>query len=70
MSILQDYEEQINFLGQETIDAISEYLTFLRQNGTTILYSDIIYKKSEWQKFDNWRKRVYNIKYGRNTKGD
>ena len=68
MSILQDYEEQTNFLGQETIDAISKYLDYLKQNGKIILYSDIIYKKDEWQKFVNWRKTVYNRKHGRNPK--
>ena len=70
MSILQEYEKQNNFLGQETIDAISEYIQVLENNGTIIFYSDIIYKKEEWQKFENWRKRVYNIKYGKSPKGN
>lgn len=70
MSILQDYEGQTEYLGQETIDAISEYLNYAEQNGTALFYSDIIYKKDEWQKFENWRKKVYNIKHGKSSKGD
>ncbi len=70
MSILQEYEEHSKYLGQETIDAISEYISFLETKGIIILYSDIIYKKEEWQKFANWRKKVYNIKHGKGSKGD
>jgi len=70
MSILQEYEEQSKYLGQETIDAISEYISFLETKGIIILYSDIIYKKEEWQKFANWRKKVYNRKHGKSSKGD
>ena len=70
MSILQEYEEQSKYLGQETIDAISEYVSFLETKGIRILYSDVIYKKEEWQKFANWRKKVYNIKHGKGSKGD
>ncbi len=70
MSILQDYEKQTQILGQETIDAISGYLLYLEKNNKKILYSDIIYKEKEWQKFINWRKKVYNIKHGRDSKGD
>ena len=70
MSILQEYEEQSKYLGQETIDAISEYISFLETKGIIVLYSDIIYKKEEWQKFANWRKKVYNRKHGKSSKGD
>ncbi len=70
MSILQDYEDQGNFLGRKTMDAISEYLHFLESKGTTIFYSDIIYKKQEWQKFENWRKTVYNKNHGKSSGGD
>lgn len=70
MSILQEYEDHSKYLGQETIDAISEYISFLETKGIIILYSDIIYKKEEWQKFANWRKKVYNIKHGKGSKGD
>lgn len=70
MSILQDYENQSNFLGQETVDAISRYLRFLENQGMAILYSDIIYKKEEWQKFENWRKTVYNKNHGKSSGGD
>ena len=70
MSILQEYEEHSKFLDQETIDTISEYISFLKAKGTNILYSDIIYKKEEWQKFANWRKKVYNRKHGKSSKGD
>ena len=70
MSILQEYEEHSKYLGQETIDAISEYISFLETKGIIILYSDIIYKKEEWQKFANWRKKVYNRKHGKSSKGD
>ncbi len=70
MSILQEYEEQSKYLGQDTIDTISEYISFLKAKGINILYSDIIYKKEEWQKFANWRKKVYNRKHGKSSKGD
>ena len=70
MSILQEYEEQSKYLGQETIDTISEYISFLKAKGINILYSDIIYKKEEWQKFANWRKKVYNRKHGKSSKRD
>lgn len=70
MSILQEYEEHSKFLGQETIDAISEYVSFLETKGIRILYSDVVYKKEEWQKFANWRKKVYNRKYGKSPKRD
>ena len=70
MSILQDYEEQTVLLGQETIDAISEYISFLETKGIKTLYSDIIYKKQEWQKFENWFNTVYNIRHGKDSKGD
>ena len=70
MSILQDYENQTDYLGQETIEAISAYIDFLEINGKDLLYSDIIYKKKEWQKFANWRKKVYNRKHGKSSKGD
>ena len=70
MSILQEYEEHSKYFGQETIDIISEYISFLETKGIRILYSDVIYKKEEWQKFANWRKKVYNRKYGKSSKGD
>ena len=70
MSILQEYEEHSKYLGQETISTISEYISFLETKGIRILYSDVIYKKEEWQKFANWRKKVYNRKHGKSSKGD
>jgi hypothetical protein len=45
MSILQEYERQRDLLGQKTIGAISAYLDYLDKKGTTLFYSDIIYKK-------------------------
>ncbi len=70
MSILQYYEEHAKYLGQKTIDAISEYLNLPDIKKENILYSDIIYKKEEWQKFDNWYKKVYNIEHGESSKRD
>lgn len=70
MSILQEYKEHSKYLGQETVDAISEYISLQETRGTKILYSDVVYKKEEWQKFANWRKKVYNRKYGKNSKRD
>ena len=70
MSILQNYERHINLLGCETIEAIFDYCHFLEKDGSTIFYSDIIYKKEEWQKFENWRKTIYNKNYGRGSKRD
>ena len=70
MSILQEYEEHSKYLDQETIDAISEYISFLETKGINTLYSDVVYKKQEWQKFVNWRKKVYNREHGKGSKGD
>lgn len=70
MSILQDYEKQANYLGQETIEAISTYIGFLEKNGKNLLYSDIIYKKKEWQKFVNWHETIYNKKHEKSSEGD
>ena len=47
-----------------------EKLSIKFDKGINILYSDIIYKKEEWQKFTNWRKKVYNRKHGKSSKGD
>ncbi len=68
MSILQDYEKHRKLIGQKLIDAISVYIDHLGKMGISILYSDIIYKKTEWQKFEKWYKRVYNTKHGRCSK--
>ena len=70
MSILQEYENHRNYLGKEVTNAISEYICYLEKRGIDILYSDVIYKKEEWQKFENWYKKVYNIKYGKSSKGN
>lgn len=70
MSILQDYEKQANYLGRETIEAISAYIGFIGKNGKNLLYSDIVYKKKEWEKFEIWRKTVYNIKHGEGSEGN
>lgn len=70
MSILQEYEEHSKWVGKETVDAISKYIQYLNGKGIDISYSDIIYKKTEWQKFEIWHKRVYNISHGKSSKGD
>lgn len=70
MSILQDYEKQANYLGQETIEAISAYIDFIGKNGKNLLYSDVIYEKKEWEKFVNWHKTVYNKKHEESSEGD
>ena len=58
MNILQEYEKQRDLLGEKTMDAISAYLDYLDKNRTTLFYSDIIYKKEEWEKFENWCKTM------------
>ena len=63
MSILQEYEEHSKILGQKTINAISEYLHSPENNNGPVYYSDIIYKKAEWEKFEKW----YNDKYGKSS---
>ena len=64
MSILQEYEKHTKYLDQETINAISDYIYYLETKGIKKYYSDVVYKKQEWQKFVSWHKKVYNIKHG------
>ena len=70
MSILQEYEEHPKWFGKETVDAISKYIQHLNDKGIDVSYSDVVYKKTEWQKFENWHKRVYNINHGESSKRD
>lgn len=56
MSILQSYEQHRKMLGDRKVDAIQKYLDFLRQQGIDMEYSDIIYRKRNFEKFKKWYK--------------
>lgn len=66
MSILQDYEKHNKLLGEKKEKAIQKYL----QSHQALLYSDVIYKKTEWAKFENWYKKSYNKKHEGDTKNN
>lgn len=61
MSILQEYEDHCNYLSEERMEALIRYLEI-----TNKLYSDVVYKKQEWEEFEKW----YNKEYGRGAKRD
>ncbi len=52
MSILQEYERHKKILGEDKIVAIDEYLAELKEKNINKHYSDIIYKKEEFEKFE------------------
>lgn len=52
MSILQDYEQIRRELGEEIFRAIEEYL----QERPELYLSDIYYKRSVWDEFEEWYK--------------
>lgn len=55
MSILQEYEENRKILGNGRINAIEDYIEYYKdKNNKEILYSDIVYKKQEYELFDKW----------------
>ena len=51
MSILQEYEMIKRHLGQEKWWQLNHYC-----NDKEILLSDVLYKLSEWEKFESWGK--------------
>lgn len=53
MSILQEYESIHYTLGDDTWNAIDEYLATER---TDLLLSDVLYKEKCWNDFENWYK--------------
>lgn len=66
MSILQEYEKHNKYINFTKMNAMQEYISILKKNGIVLYYSDIVYKKAEWEKFEKW----YNNKYGKNTEGN
>ena len=54
MSILQEYEEHREIIGEGRIKAIEQYIEYSTKNGRPLLYSDIVYKEKEYELFDNW----------------
>ena len=68
MSILQEYEKHSGYIGRRKLSAIDEYIKQTQKTGRDIYYSDIIYKKVEWDKFEKWYKEAYNNKYGKSSK--
>lgn len=60
MSILQEYESIRKDIGEETYNAIERYLELHPE----LLLSDIYYKRTEWEKFEEWHKiEVFNNMY-------
>ena len=68
MSILQEYEKHKRIIGLKELKAIPDYIIHMSAEGTKLYYSDIVYKKDEWEKFINWYKKVYNNRHGKSTK--
>lgn len=56
MSILQEYEENEKIIGKGKVRAINDYIDFCAKINRSILYSDIVYKREEYNKFENWFK--------------
>jgi len=54
MSILQEYEENEKIIGKGKIKAINDYIKYCTENNKTILYSDVVYKKEEYDLFEKW----------------
>lgn len=57
ISILQEYEEHREIIGNGRIKAISTYIEDCSKQNINILYSDIVYKEIEYNKFDKWFKK-------------
>ena len=55
MSVLQEYENIHRTMGEEKYARIMKYL----DEHPSILYSDVLYKKSAWNKFVAWEKKNY-----------
>ena len=68
MSILQEYENHCKYISKDKMKAIQVYIDNLKEVNANIYYSDIVYKKTEWKKFEDWYKKVYNIKHGKSAK--
>ena len=64
MSILQEYEECRRHMGNKKVDAINEYIKYMEGRGVGLFYSDVIYKRVEWEEFERW----YNSKYGKSKR--
>lgn len=56
MSILQEYQEHEKILGRETIAKICEYIEECNKAGKELFYSDVVYKRTEYEKFEKWLK--------------
>lgn len=54
MSILQEYENIRRDIGEDTYNAIGKYL----DRHPDVLLSDIYYKRTEWEKFENERTEI------------
>ena len=65
MSILQDYEEINRLIGKKKVEAISVYI---EEQNNSLLFSDVVYKKKEWEKFEKWYKEVYNNRHGKGAR--
>lgn len=70
MSILQEYEDHYRYMGRKRLHAIQLYLRVQEKIGRNISYTDVVYGKNEWRKFDEWFRLQYNQSNGRSVKSD
>lgn len=69
MSILQEYNRHHNYIDQQKMDALQKYIEFQNvKSGQNIRYDTIVYRKSEWEKFENWYEIIYNNRYEKGPK--
>ena len=60
MSILQEYEEINEMIGNGRVSAIEDYIKYCKdEKNKDILYSDIVYKEKEYKLFDKWFNKRY-----------
>lgn len=63
MSLLQEYEWHNKIIDQSRIGAIGDYILYMHKREAELFYSDIVYKRVEWERFERW----YNKKYGKSS---
>ncbi len=68
MSILQEYESHKRLISKKELNAIPDYIIHMNTKGYKLYYSDIVYKKDEWEKLENWYKKGYNNRHGKSPK--
>ena len=62
MSILQEYQKHVELIGEKKYKALFEYI-----KEHELSYSELVYKKENWDAFDKWYSEVYNNRYGKSA---